>query len=287
MLVCSRCKRLKLKCDQATPCASCIRGRVGDDCAYHNWPTDQPYVFPSRAVTQLISSAISGPASDPSHASAELVPDASVSSVGAGVGVNGSILDSRLAQIEKKLERLTTPTRTVSQPLAAATFDELVTFFPAADECRRLVETFLQFDLMFRTVISQHFRDQAESVISRLPKVHPSEAPFLAMLTAALVIGTEAAPNDDSPDYRLLLTQWMTFCEDNALFTLDYVNAAGLVMSTMMFGKTASPSSCWLATMKAYGAALLVRIQHDQPGETLFQRERRRRIWWQIKMGRQ
>ncbi|KAL1411460.1 hypothetical protein Q8F55_002416 [Vanrija albida] len=269
VLVCARCKRLKLKCDQATPCASCVRGRVGHDCAYNSWP-EQP--------------AISGPGSDPSHASAELVPDASVSSA----GVNGSMIDTRLAQIEKRLERLATLTPApVRAAPSAATFDELVGQFPAADECRRLVDTFLQFDVMFRIVIAQHFSDQAEGVIRRLPHVQPAEAPFLAMMAAAIVIGTQAVPEDDSPDYRLLLSRLITFCEDNELFTLDYVNATLLVTSTNMFGKTASPSSCFLATMKAYGAALLVRIHQDQPGETLFQRERRRRIWWQIKMGRQ
>ncbi|KAI1928722.1 hypothetical protein LOZ65_001902 [Ophidiomyces ophidiicola] len=73
---CSRCRRLKVKCDRQTPCSHCIRSKRTEECTYVSHPS-------SSAKAKLIPSIQSAESSASATASSEspqLLPDLSLSS---------------------------------------------------------------------------------------------------------------------------------------------------------------------------------------------------------------
>ncbi|WOO77690.1 uncharacterized protein LOC62_01G001253 [Vanrija pseudolonga] len=103
------------------------------------------------------------------------------------------------------------------------------------------------------------------------------------MLAAALQVGR--ASSGEGTDLIPLMDQLLRYCERHGLYTADFVHAHLLAIDTQMLGG-GSPFGAWLAAGKAHHAALLVGVHLDRTGETLFEQEMRRRLWWNIKLAR-
>lgn len=167
----------------------------------------------------------------------------------------------------------------------------ILAVFPAQDECRALLAKFLNFDLMFRLVHAPSFTRRAEAAIARLPHAETSEAPFLALLTACFCTAITVSTSSDrvaGERHMIALHEGLiSFCENQGAYTIDYVQALLVNACARLGGGAASPATLFLELGRAYQAALLVGMYQDQPGETLFQREMRRRLWYQILIQRQ
>lgn len=192
---------------------------------------------------------------------------------------------------------------------AALSLGAIVAMFPPPEHCRRLVTDFLNFDLMFRLVHHPSFTRRCEGLISRLESsdgFDDADAPGLALMAAAFVNVTTVAPATSAPDtpvdpeapasearMRALLDALLTYSEERVFLGLEYVHAHLLVITSYIAGTGASPAKMWLASARAYHAALMVGIHRDDRPmrrgrgregikETVLEREVRRRVWWLI-----
>lgn len=176
-------------------------------------------------------------------------------------------------------------------PALQEDFPRILAVFPTPDECRALLTKFMAFDIMFRLVHAPSFMRRAEAIISRLPHAEVTDAPFLALLSAcfctAVTVSTSADRVAGERHMIAVHEGLISFCENQALYGIDYVQALLVNACARLGGGAASPACLFLELGRAYQAALLVGMYQDQPGEMPFQREMRRRLWYQILIQRQ
>lgn len=269
VLVCTRCKQLKFRCDRQQPCAACVRGKVPDGCMYTSRPRPE---VPAPAPTQSLAQAQAPPTFD-----AATEGDTPTPKPGA--------IDTRLEAIQHRLENLTVG-RSYSRNcvLLSDALDDLAAQFPPAEVCERWLRSFFAYDTLQRHIPKEYFVARVDEVLARVPVVEDRDAPLLAMLAAALQVGR--ASSDEGTDLTPLMDQLLRYCERHGLYTADFVHAHLLAIDTQMLGG-GSPFGAWLAAGKAHHAALMVGVHLDRAGETLFEQEMRRRLWWNIKLARQ
>lgn len=183
------------------------------------------------------------------------------------------------------------PPLTSFVPAFREDYEHILAVFPTADECRTLLAKFLNFDIMFRLVHAPSFTRRAEVAIARLPHAEVSDAPFLALLAACFCTAITVSTSSDrvaGERHMIALHEGLiSFCENQAAYGVDYVQALLVNACARLGGGAASPAALFLELGRAYQGALLVGMYQDQPGETPFQREMRRRLWYQILIQRQ
>ncbi|TXT07341.1 hypothetical protein VHUM_03061 [Vanrija humicola] len=201
---------------------------------------------------------------------------------------------ARIAELEARLDGLAssvaTPATAISQlasysPATAGGLASLAGRFPPPDEARRLLRDFLNFDLMFRTVHAASFTRRCEAALAAT-SWEDADAPFLAMFAGALLVAaastTRAAAEQREARLRALMDALLAYCEDRGELGIDYVHARLIAVLTHTTGESSSPAKMWLALGKAGSAALLAGLHRDRAGESMFDKEMRRRVWWQI-----
>lgn len=176
-------------------------------------------------------------------------------------------------------------------PAVPSDLERILAVFPTQDECRTLLAKFLNFDVMFRLTHAPSFTRRAEAQIARLPHADIADAPFLALLTAcfctAITVSTSLDRVAGERHMIALHEGLISFCETQSAYGIDYVQALLVNACARLGGGAASPATLFLELGRAYQAALLVGMYQDQPGESTFQREMRRRLWYQILIQRQ
>lgn len=212
---------------------------------------------------------------------------------------------ARIAELEARLDGLassvvtpaTAPTPALASysPFAAGQLAALASRFPPPEEARRLLRDFLNFDLMFRVVHAASFTRRCEAALAAT-SWEDGDAPFLAMFAGALVVAAasttvrtatgsvaaRAAAEERETRLRALMDALMAYAEDRGELGLDYVHARLLAVMTHTTGESSSPAKMWLALGKAQSAALLAGLHRDRVGEGMFEKEMKRRVWWQI-----
>ncbi|KAL1412209.1 hypothetical protein Q8F55_003220 [Vanrija albida] len=314
--VCARCKRLKLRCDQSKPCGSCVRGAVGDACVYVKFPyeTEQGNAPPEASSTAAAHTAalqarvaeLEARLDTLSRKPAGSTPRTETPrATPASFWNSGSNSSSVVQSTPNIAPALAIRTRAH----AALSLASIVAMFPPPEHCRRLVTDFLTFDLMFRLVHHPSFTRRCEGLIARLETAdgfEDADAPGLAVMAAAFVNVATVAPATSAPDapvdpeapasearMRALLDALLTYSEERVFLGLEYVHAHLLVITSYIAGTGASPAKMWLASARAYHAALMVGIHRDDRPmrrgrgregikESVLEREVRRRVWWLI-----
>lgn len=146
---------------------------------------------------------------------------------------------------------------------------------------------------MFRFVHQPSFQRRASAALTALEQDSPQlgDVPFLAMMTAAFLcsstVSTEPAIAELERPLRALTECLLWLCEDHGIYTVDYVHALLLMCAAHLGGSTSSPAKMFLALGRAYHAAILVGVHLDRPGESVFEREIRRRVWCHIAIQRE
>ncbi|KAL1412195.1 hypothetical protein Q8F55_003205 [Vanrija albida] len=301
VLVCTRCKRLRVKCDQARPCGACVSAKRGHACVFVPWPDE---VEPPAAASAA-SASTATPHRGLEHDHTALHAHARAMGLegdtpGDYHGMRGRIaeLEARLDDMARGLSAGPTPAATPASlptysPFASGQLRELAARFPPAEEARRLLRDFLNFDTMFRVVHAASFTRRCEAALAQ-SSWEDADAPFLAMFAGALLVaaasttfrtlGSSARTAAEERETRLraLMDALLDFCEDRAALGLDYVHARLIAVLTHTTGESSSPAKMWLALGKAGSAALLAGLHRDRAGEGMFDKEMRRRVWWQI-----
>ncbi|WVQ75801.1 hypothetical protein IAR50_005434 [Cryptococcus sp. DSM 104548] len=288
VLVCMRCKSLKLRCDLGKPCASCKRANLGDDCVYKPWPSEDD-IRPAKRKSRARRG--SSTAQDTEH-TADLP----------------SPMEDRMEQLEKTVASLvaqlhsnsSSPPTPLATPVSSDTqWGQLLAEIPVRAVCEDLLDRFELFDVMFRSVHMPSFRRRATDVLRRLPAVDQAESPFVCCIVAGLSIGVRCPPPrsavaDDSPAippshlddlYRRLIC----FTEnrsDTRHITLDYVQALYLEGRRLMYDKDITVAQTWILSGKVVNAALFLKLDRDpsevNPEMGMFEAEMRRRLWWHL-----
>ncbi|BEI93506.1 uncharacterized protein CcaverHIS019_0511340 [Cutaneotrichosporon cavernicola] len=268
LAACLRCRRLKQSCDADRPCRRCVR--AAEECEDDNY--DEPRYSPDSASHSHSSVPAMPALLHSAHASraASPVPVAALQKrlrVADGITISGQPLRTFVPALHDDL-------------------GNILAVFPSQDECRALLAKFLNFDLMFRVVHVPSFTRRAEAQIARLPHADTGDAPFLSLLTACFCTAVTVSTSPDrvaGERHMIALHEGLiSFCENQGAYTIDYVQALVVNACARLGGGAASPATLFLELGRAYQAALLVGMYQDQPGETLFQREMRRRLWYQI-----
>jgi hypothetical protein len=144
-------------------------------------------------------------------------------------------------------------------------------------------------------------RRRADSALAPRPEWDTIRMTEIACVLAAMVCGatiyihgrTSDAPIQHDPEMhdprssehhlRALLDVVLNMCDAKytQLPPVEYVYAHLLTSYTYMAGIGGGPQRGWLASGRAYHAALLVGINNeDRTDESTFDRELRRRCWW-------
>ncbi|BEJ17269.1 hypothetical protein CspHIS471_0606700 [Cutaneotrichosporon sp. HIS471] len=155
----------------------------------------------------------------------------------------------------------------------------LIALFPPPDEVHTLIEAFQAFDRLFRYVPPSLF-SSLPITPSLLLNADGGDAPRLALLAAICLVGALSAQHEARTLRRLtdgLLLHVTTYGPHN----MDYAHAAVVACAAELTGPASSPARAWVAVGSARAALLLARIHVDQE-EKLWDRERRRRMWYHL-----
>ncbi|GMK59768.1 hypothetical protein CspeluHIS016_0803740 [Cutaneotrichosporon spelunceum] len=263
LAACLRCRRLKQSCDSERPCRRCVRAAEtceDDDYGDLRFSPETPVSHPSAPTVPAVPRSV--------HASRATSPVSTPRlRVADGITISGPPLRTFVPALHDDLANI-------------------LAVFPSQDECRALLTKFLNFDLMFRVVHVPSFTRRAEAAIARLPHADTADAPFLSLLTSCFctAITVSTSPDRVAGERHMIALHegLISFCENQGAYTIDYVQALVVNACARLGGGAASPATLFLELGRAYQAALLVGLYQDQPGESLFQREMRRRLWYQI-----
>lgn len=236
--VCSRCRRLKLRCDQGKPCASCVgAGAVEDgECVYMRWPGEEPKVGSTPQDIQELQQRIKLLESQlASSNQSYLSPDsmshhshASQSGASVPTGHSTASHDPRVPHAQD----LDIPT--------------LLSLLPPPEDCRRLLKFFLSFDLLFRLVHTPSFLRQAETVITAIDVAHSQDSPTTSRtisraLNLSLGSGTASAINSSAHGADSVDSEPIGGLDNSNLPTIALVIAAIVCGATIAPQYHASP----------------------------------------------
>jgi hypothetical protein len=158
----------------------------------------------------------------------------------------------------------------------AAELAALVALFPPPETMRALRASFERFDALFRYVPASVVRRAA-----LLPHgAEREDGPLLALLAAMCLVGalTEQGP---AAGLRRLTDGLLRHCTTYGPHDIDYAHAAVVASAAELMGPSSSPARAWVAVGTARAACMLARA-HEDRNESLWDRERRRRIWYHL-----
>ncbi|GMK57352.1 hypothetical protein CspeluHIS016_0401860 [Cutaneotrichosporon spelunceum] len=150
----------------------------------------------------------------------------------------------------------------------------LLALFPPPEEVATLVDAFRDVDRLFGYVPLS------------LPLPSPAtdsphlEAPRLALLAAMCLVGALSTQHEERT-LRRLTDGLMRHCTTYGPHNVDYAHAAVVACAAELAGAASSPARAWVAAGSARAALLLARVHVDHE-ESLWGRERRRRIWYHV-----
>ncbi|ODN87751.1 hypothetical protein L198_06981 [Cryptococcus wingfieldii CBS 7118] len=270
VLVCMRCKSLKLKCDLEKPCASCKRANLKDGCVYKPWPSEDD-IRPAKRKSRARRGSLSAHSSE--HRAELHSP----------LGDRMEQLENTVADLVSQLHSQHSPRPALAPPAPSETqWRHLLDMLPPRDICEDLLDRFELFDIMFRSTHMPSFRRRATCI-----------------LPGALSIGVRCPPSRSAVDLASptifpshlddLYRRLVSFTEnksDTKHITLDYVHALSLEGWRSMYDNDMTVAQSWILSGKVANAALFLKLDRDpselgQAMET-FEAEMRRRLWWQV-----
>lgn len=169
---------------------------------------------------------------------------------------------------------------------AAGELAALAALLPPPETVRALRAAFATFDLLFRMVPAAWFARRSDALLDRLPHVGREDAPLLALIAAVMLVGANVSASDEethahaSPAHLRQLTDALTrHCTTYGPHNVDYAHAHVVANAAELTGPESSPVRAWVAIGTSRAALLLARVHVDAQGETLWEREVRRRVW--------
>lgn len=160
----------------------------------------------------------------------------------------------------------------------AAELAALVALFPPLAGVRALRKSFDSFDRLFRHVPAAVAR-RADALAAQVPSVGREDAPLLALLAAMCLVGA-LCEEREARSLRRLTDGLLRHCTTYGPHSTDYAHAATIACTAELTGAASSPARAWVAVGTARAALLLARTHLDHD-ESLWERERRRRVWYQ------
>ncbi|KAK8870105.1 hypothetical protein IAR55_000675 [Kwoniella newhampshirensis] len=309
ILVCNRCKSLKTKCDLKTPCGSCVKARTEDRCVYEPWKSAGTAPTSHKAPPTPSSSSSPSTQQTLSH---QAPPT--------------SLVDNRLSDIEIRLNKLerASPANTRNDQLAhvddhevsvEAEWSSLLSELPDRQIADELLDRYYHADTLYRYTHEPSYTARYINTYTSLSNgtLTPDQAPYLASMTMALVIGNEMIV--ESKEYstysakqmqrslpslhqRLLtISERVAFgsrgssCTDTTKADGIYyhVHALLLGLERYVVGATSSIVRVWCELGKVVNMAVLFKLNVDplevNPELSVWQCEMRRRLWWIISIG--
>ncbi|WWC58877.1 uncharacterized protein I303_101422 [Kwoniella dejecticola CBS 10117] len=300
VLVCSRCKSLKTRCDLGRPCSACVKAKVEDKCVYDHWR----------------GQASNG--SDPTPVN---------QSTNAGPGP--ATIESRMARIEQSLSRIDSiftqnhpspgqlqisTERNARNSQEQGDWPYLLSQLPPRPMLERLIQQYFILDTLTRYTHAPSFLRRISSLYSgQSNQIHPDlpkeEAPFLASLCLAMVIGSNISEDqDESQDlhedplsiarlirlhqhFSTISTQIVInhLPSNDPAIAYYHLHSLMLRVQKSLLDSGSSLPETWFKMGEVFAVALYLRF-HQDPDElplelTPFWREMRRRLWYILYAG--